>query len=80
MVHCSRLLSFLVAALAAPTGAQAQLPRQPLPRFVSCPLGVYLSANNGLTNPSHTRDPIQTTVNSCPLGWFSSGIHCLKTR
>jgi hypothetical protein len=32
------------------------------------------------SSPSNDREAIQKTGNSCPLGWFSSGSYCVKSR
>jgi hypothetical protein len=38
------------------------------------------SGNTCVSSPSNEREAIQKTGNSCPLGWFSSGSTCVKSR
>ena len=33
-----------------------------------------------LSSPSNDREAIQKTGKSCPLGWYSSGNYCIKSR
>ena len=43
-------------------------------------MGFYASGNDCISSASNDREAIQKTGKSCPLGWFSSGSYCVKSR
>ena len=43
-------------------------------------MGFTSSGNYCLSSPSNTRQAIEKTGNSCPMGWISFGRYCLQNR